>query len=243
MQHVWDDLIHRARLYADDNHDEAKGWIDPADWMTLFQVEYSLLRRKWMREGLLVPAPTDTAFTGPTTSISAPLVIIGVAQDLGNGQLRVLTPLQSAYGRNTFYSETVKGPAYGWRVEQETGGDPGDLFADTTVIVEPQGTTDKYIVRWIPQVAYATVTSAAAYFPEGGDERCVLGVLKRAGVKEMTGGRVVQDLIYEAEAEMKFAAMSALGGDGPRVRRVRPTVRHVLYPNAWPSEPSQWRFM
>jgi hypothetical protein len=42
--------------------------------------------------GLIAPAWTDSSFTGHTTAITGVLAVLGVAQDLGSNQLRVLTP-------------------------------------------------------------------------------------------------------------------------------------------------------
>jgi hypothetical protein len=40
------DLIDRARVYLDDDHDDTEGWIAPATWLTFANVEYAQLYKR-----------------------------------------------------------------------------------------------------------------------------------------------------------------------------------------------------
>lgn len=92
MQFAWSDLIDRARVYLDDDHFDTEGWIAPATWLTSANVEYAQLYKRWIQMGLIAPAWTDSSFTGHTIMITGVRAVLGVVQDLGSNQLRVLTP-------------------------------------------------------------------------------------------------------------------------------------------------------
>lgn len=219
MQFVWDDLIARARLYRDDNHQDQDGWITESDWLTLFNVEYAQLYRKWIRIGLVSPATTDTSFTGGTTTLTNVVAVLGVAEDLGGGQKRMLTPIQSAWGRNPYWNQDVTDDA---KASSWAASGAADSF---TITLDPPDPNSTYIVRHVDYPAYATDSTTTVDLPYGTDERLVLGVARRSCLKDMQASALLERLIGEQEAEQNFTAFSRLG-DSPRVRRVIPTVKH-----------------
>lgn len=75
MNTTWITLIDRSRVYADDDHNENKGWIAPDKWMALMQVEYRLLYRQWLRKGLINVEPVDLLFKGPQAKTAATLPV------------------------------------------------------------------------------------------------------------------------------------------------------------------------
>lgn len=210
MAFVWNDLIDRARFYIDDDHRETSGWVTPARWLTLFGVEYTQQYRRWVRQGLVAPRPTATAFTGPTTSLAGVLAVVGVAEDLGGGRYREIPSSQSALGRHPFVSPAEDG----W----EAHGTGDDL---TIELHSDEART--YEVRWIPAAVAPTDPTASVVLPAGADERLVLGAARRALVKESARSATLQQHIDEADAELAFAAAARLMGDSPRVRRLPPT--------------------
>lgn len=214
MQFAWSALIDRARTVVDDDHDDTDGWISEAKWLTLANVEYAQLYRRWVRMGLIAPAAVDVSFTGPTTVIgdgeSDVLAIVGVAESLGGGQYRPLESAQSQHGRNPWWSVAPASPASHWKA---TGA--GD---EITVTIEPPDTAT-YVVRYIPTVAYATLASATIEVPYGCDERLVLGLARRAKLKDASASALLERLIQEADAEANFLAFGRMNDDSPRVRR------------------------
>lgn len=238
---TWQDIIDRARTYVDDDHDDTKGWIKPERWLRMAFVEYQLQRKKWIRMGLIAPATTDIKFTGPTTSISGVLCTIGVAEvTSGAGYfdptptattftLRPLTWVQDTLGRAPFLSKT-DGRAWGWRA---TGG--GDNLVYT---VEPQDTAT-YIVRYIATVAAPTLASSSIEIPDGADERLVLGLARRAHVKDSTASALLQRLIDEHDAELNFQAMGRVNDSSPRVRS---TPRQPYSRLGFTSNPNLYRY-
>lgn len=231
MQFQWQELIDRARVYVGDDHNDTGGYIAPTKWLTFGNVELAQLRKRWIRMGLISEKPTDTSFAGNTTTINGVLCLIGVAQDLGAGRMRVLEPAQSRYGRAPFWTRIDANPAQWW---QATG--PAD---NLLIELEPRDTTGTYVVRWLPTLAYATDATTTVDLPYGGDERLVLGIAKRANVKDSHNSLLLADLIKDADAELNFTAFGRANNDGPRVRTARSTPRFT----GFSTDPSLWRYL
>lgn len=233
MTFTWQELIDRARTYLDDDHNDTEGFIKPERWLSLANVEYAQLYRKWVRMGLVAPAPTDTSFSSThTKALTGVLAIVGVAEDLGDGHHRVLAPAQSSFGQSPFWGHTSSSPGCYWAA---TGS------ADAlTVTLEPRPTSGNYFVRFIPTVAYATLISASIDLPYGADERLVLGIAKRAKLKESGASGALERLLMEADQELNFAAFSKLN-DSPRVRKVRRPPYNR--PPGFPATPSLYRYI
>jgi hypothetical protein len=250
MQFQWSDLIARAKVYLDDDHQEQGGWIASDKLMTIAQVEYANLYRRWVRMGLVRPAPTDTTFnvdsTGkwlpivgglPAPPLTGVLAIVGVAEDLGNF-VRLLRPAQSLLGPDPFWKGSTP---YTYKAQAWAAHGSGDnLYLE----LDTADTSTTYTVRWVPTVPYATDTSTIIELPYGGDERLVLGIARRALVKESAISRQLEQLMMEAEAEMSLESFARAAG-GPRVRRVR---RVRTYPQrfstfpTYPTDASQWYY-
>lgn len=237
MTFIWADLITRARVYLDDDHKSETHFIADDRLMTLLQVEYAKLYRQWVRGGFIGPATTDQTFTGQTVTVPNVLAIIGVAENL-TYQKRVLQPAQSRFGRAPFWDGTL---AVGKSSRWEASG-----VADTLLItLHPADAAGSYVVRFISRPAYATDTSTTIDLPYGGDERLVLGAVRRANVKGSTRSAAVEALIMEADAEINFTQFGRIAGDSPRIRRNRqnPFARFPadrFGETAYPANPSDW---
>lgn len=237
MIFTWDQLIDRARTYCDDDHKETPGWITNAKWLTLAQVEYAQLYRRWLRSSLIAPAPVDAPFTGFTTVVTGVLATLGVAQDKGGGVVRLLAPAQSAVGRSPFWGTSqVVTPAAYWRAD----GAANDL----TFTLEPQDPSGNYFVRYIPVVPYVTDSTTTVDLPYGTDERLVLGIARRAKLKEGSASALLERLLSDADQELAFSAFARVNGDSPRVRRVnRNTLIHSSAVQlGFPTAPGLWRW-
>lgn len=207
------DLISRARCYVDDDHNDTDGWISQARWLDFFNVELTQLRQRWLRTGVIKPPFTDQAFSGPTVTVNSPAAIIGVARDYGGGVLRVLEQWDFEAGFAPFGSS--QGEASRWRAVR-------DAF-DVVITLEPQD-TQNYVVRYIAGAQIGglvpiTDPAAVVVLPSGGDERLVLGMARRAKIKEGGSSAQIERLIGEADAEIAWET-GARFGQSPRVRRV-----------------------
>ncbi len=216
---TWLDLIKRARFYVDDDHEENDGWVPETSWLDLANAEYRQQYRRWVRIGLVKPAHTVAPFTG-STSISSVLAVVGVAEDLGSG-----TPKRILNQGDQPWDE-VTGLAQEWYA---TGS------ADTLSIgLYPADSTHNYVVRYITRPALVTSTAAAFDGPDGSDERIVLGMARRAMIKESAASRRLDDEIREADAELNMTAWGRR--EAPLVRRVTP----ARFKTLWSVEPGRW---
>ncbi len=234
MIFTWNEIIDRARTYCDDDHNEEKGWIAPARWMTMAQVEYAQLYRRWIRMALIAPEPVDAAVldgAGDPAVLENVLAILGVAEITGSlaagtDQYRVLEPLQQNYGRKPFRSG-VSGTAAAW----EAFG-TGDAI---TVKLYPPDAALTYVTRYLVRPAYETDPAEEVDLPYGGDERLALGLARRAHLKDSTASSLLNGLIGEADAELNFTAFGM--GGGQKIMAVASTPR-----NEFPRHPSMWRW-
>lgn len=236
MQFTGQELIDRARVYLDDDNKDTNGWLAPTSWLALLNTELAQLYRRHVRNGLVTPPATDQSLnTSPT--LQNCLAIHGVAQVLPSGLYRLLTPAQSAYGQKPFYGTPISnGPGHYWMAE---GG------ADNlTIKIEPDPTLahGSYIARFTPTLAYITALSQTVDVPYGADERLVLGIARRANLKDSTTSALLERLMAESDAELAFQAFGRLK-DSPRVRRVvSRTEKRGVMGNQFPGDPREWRF-
>ncbi len=212
------EILDRIRVYVDDDHADNQGWLSPTAWLRIINAEYITLYKRWVRQSLIAPAYIDVAFTGPSVTIpdeddedGVPVfAIVGVVEDTGSGY-RPVYPEQSTFGRAPFRYPT-DARASSWSA---TGMD-----GTITLNLHPEDTTGNYIVRYLPlPTLLADITDSLSY-PAGGDERHVLGVAKRAHLKDSATSSLLENLIQQADAELAFDAFGRNSNDSPRVRIV-----------------------
>lgn len=233
---TWDELIARARVYVDDDHDgpSAKGWIKEDKWLTFGNVEHGKLRKKWIRAGLVSPAHTDATFTTDTTTVNGVGVLIGVAEDLGNGAYRVIPSGQAEYGNAPFWSSwSMRGLNSPMFYEAHGEGD------NLTITLQPEGVTGNFVVRYIPTLTRATSVSQSVEVPDGCDERLVLGMARRAHLKDSGASALLERLIKEEDEQIGFEAFGRLNHDAPRARR---TPRSYSFSTSFPTNRALWRY-
>lgn len=212
MQFAVSELIRGARVYVDDDHDDEDAWLDDTDWLRLFNVEYAALYPKWVRAGLITPPFVDAPLTATSTAISNVLAIAGVAK-LEDGRYCELEHVQPRLGRSPFLDTRVQSQASGWLAHGT-----GDNLTVELTPPPSDNTGSNYVVRYITRPNYLTSVADTIELPYGADERIVLGLADRAGIKSRDVSRKVMEKIQDADASLAF--LIAGRGDGPRVRRV-----------------------
>lgn len=81
MEITAQEVIDRARMYAQDDFNDNKGAIlKPERWLQLFNSLWKKLYKRWLRSGLVSPMPYDKEFTGPRVRLSGVLAIQGVVR-------------------------------------------------------------------------------------------------------------------------------------------------------------------
>jgi hypothetical protein len=360
MQFVVSDLIKAARVYKDDDHGDEDAWLDDADWLRLFNVEYASLYPRWVRAGLIVPDYVDKILQGRTTALNSVLAISGVARKDGT-RWYPLEHLQPRLGRAPFLNEDT-GTSVGWLargagdnftleltpppnnlqytapsngtpatldmstvlgqglmsidtvlrmktpgtteigirlIPDAVGGDPywtqqsavewryhwdwtahdtedfeASIAADSSLPfevatpstvneawtnwndiqsrtlwavqfvggTEPVEEAGNYYVRYYVRPDYFTSASDTVELPYGVDERIVLGMADRAGIKDSTVSRNIKELKFEHDAQLNFLIFGR--GDGPRVRRINRTpLRTDRFASPFPTDPRYWLYV
>lgn len=219
---TWSSLIERARVYAGDDHGDNKSSFVALDkWLLFGQVEWANLRRSWIRMGLVRPAMEETTFTGNTVTLVGVEAVAGVARVSGSNK----EPLTF---RETIWSSPPPGRASTWMAT----GYGGDL----KITVDSQENST-YVVRWVQQVQYTQNPEDRVLVPTGADERLVLGMAKRALVKDSARSTPLEALIAEQDAQIAFSAMAQVRS-GPVVLRRN----YHQQPSVHVDSPKNWRF-
>lgn len=217
--YTWQSLIDRARVYIADDHDDNRGFLTPQKWLLLANVEYQSLRRTWLRMGLVRPPIVTTTFAGPSTTLVGVEAVVGVAQD--SGGTRVLR-----YD-NTIWPSNRTGHGTTW-FATGTG-------AELTITIDPAD-VGEYTVKWVQMVPYAVDPSAIVDLPAGADERLVLGLAKRALVKDSARSSPLEELIALQDAQISFSASSQIRP----AAKVSPSNRYNYGMSS--IDPRQWRY-
>lgn len=219
-----EDIVDRARVYVDDDHN-AKSWIKDPAWVAIVKAEYAQLYKRWLRSGIIVPAISETTFTGDTATLTGVLAIIGVAEVVDSNHYRFVDAAQPRVGQDSTWSDLLPdGPSAEW-----TAIGSGD---NLTVTLYPAPSNGTYIIRYIPVPTAPTSLASTLELPYTCDERLVLGVARRSHLKDSGASRLLDQLIFDADAELMFHAASKV--NGPRVRTPQ---RRTSWPQCY-----EWRF-
>ena len=244
---TWDDLITRARVYVDDDHSAEDTWIAPERWLDIGFQELKQQYRRWLRDGLVSPPISQGYLTGPTTTIQGVLAVVGCGEDMGN-TVRVFPNAQAIFGRGAYWrgSTAPTGNSMSWAAHGTSDAVTIELDPVPSNLTYDAGPpeTGNYLVRYIPVLTPPTAVTDTVAVPDGADERLVLGMARRAHLKDSANSTLLQQLIAEADAELKFTARGKVGGI--RVRRTPLVARATRLYNpykalTWPG-PTEWRF-
>lgn len=238
MQTTWRELIDRARTYTDDDHDDEKAWITPERWLTFGKTEFGYLWRRWAKLNPAGVLYTDEQFTGsPHTIGAATYAIVGVAQVYNSSTpYRLLRPAQSSLGVSPYWNQIEGGPACTWSL---AGVEPTGM----TITIDPADTGGTYLVRYVASLApldAALTLDTEFTIMDGWDERLVLGMARRAHVKDSVRSSAIAELIVLADADIGFSALGQIIGESPKVKIKRGmTSRPRFY---WPGLDA-WRYV
>lgn len=259
-------IVDRARIYVDDNNKVTDGWKRPEDWLAMLKPEIRACYRKWVRENIISYEYVDATFTGPkyaflhpgpVTTVSMPLAIIGVAQNMGNCY-RVLAPASSQLGRGHIW-DNPSGPTSvattwtaSWSIlpndlednrvpENFPVGDTG-FFA---VSLHPPDTASNYVVRYIHDPFFGSGAIFDSNYrldlPDGFEDYVAMRLARKALASEGASSQALERLILQAEADQRMEGLGNQIGDAPKVRRVQSFGRR-LYNTSWEVSPQRWYY-
>lgn len=106
--------------------------------------------------------------------------------------------------------------------------------------VDEVAESSNYIARYVPTPTALTALSGSVEVPYGADERLVLGIARRAHLKDSGASRLLEQLIVEADTELGFSSMGKV--NGPKVMRSSRNPFSTPTPGTWPQRFS-WRFL
>jgi hypothetical protein len=193
-------------------------------------------------KGMIGPVYADETITADGSTLytltGAPLAIVGVYKDDGASTFTTLKPAQAGHGRIPTRNESV-GDATVWSAHGAGSSIQIGLY--------PVPATGTYSVRYIPEPD-ALVTTApdpgqsdSINCPAGFDDRIVLGMARRALIKEGSGSAAVDRLIAIADEDLAIHAHSRMIGEAPRVRNRRATpLAMEMAPDASNAGPDGW---
>ncbi len=229
-------LVDRAKVYVDDDHTAQTSWLSNPGWLAIANAEYAQLYGKWIRGGLMQPLFTQETFSeGEYELDEAAIVVVGVARDNG-GSLTMLSQAQAVVGRDAFWRSATEPTGVPMRWSATGAGDLVTITLDPL----PSSATDEYIVRYIQAPVAFTAMDDELEVPYGADERLVLGMARRAHLKDSGSSQLLERLIVEADGELQFSAMGK--ANGPRVMSRRANPYSTPTPGRWPERHS-WRYI
>lgn len=235
-------LVARAKAIAD-MHDN---FVTPTEWLNWFNQENYALRLYlarcgWVQEVLTSSCSITTATessnvwdvttAGSTVTLSSttpgfsfqpeiasvtthPMAIICVHESRDNGlrQLRYNNAIDIL--RQLPGSSLNTGSAREFRLVTNSNGHLHFNFFPTPLA------GDVYIVSWIPEPTAADDLADTVSYPMGWEERIVLGMARRALIKEESDPGRVEQMMAQMESQIEELCWSRVLGENPSVRNV-----------------------
>ncbi len=202
-------LIDRARSAAD-MHDD---FVTTAQWLAWMSIERKTLDRFLIQSGYLLAqsqSPITAPFAQPNV-IQDAVAIIGV-YEVQNQTYRRLRCADLFDGLEGMHPGVPLGAAQEYRVVQRDSG-------GIDVYLYPKPTSGTYTVLLVPETGEIEEVVNTISYPQGFEERIVLGMARRALAKEETVNPAIEAEIRRIEEHVEEAAWSRLFA-GARVRNV-----------------------
>lgn len=228
-------LIDRAAAIAD-MHDS---FVTTNQWLAWLNTEIRALDIFMARAGWVLPAATvatDTSAPYGFTIAAETLAIVGVWEEI-NGRYRLLRPMHPVeFQQQNATTGVATGAAQNYMVTNTPSADT------LTVSLFPRPLSGTYVIYSIPVSTLAASTSTSLYYPMGFEERLVLGMARKALVKEESDIGAISVLIQEQDQRIEEACWSRMLGEAPSVRNIDPQTRGwTMFPE-WPA-PARWHWV
>ena len=182
-------LIDRAAAIAD-MHD---GFVTPTQWITWLNTESRALELFVIRSGYIQPLAATVDAASFAITVPSPLVILGVYEVSGNRYRPLYHQTQLDFTRQPYATPADSGDARAYTIVSNSGSD------DLTVQFYPKPTTGTYRALYIPNSTVTAAVTDSVRWPLGFEERIVLGMARRALMKEESSTSQVDSLIAEQD--------------------------------------------
>lgn len=208
-------LIDRAAAIAD-MHD---GFVTPAQWIAWLNTESRALELFVVRSGWIEPQATTVDAVSYTITVPNPLAIIGV-YEVRDGRYRPLKyQNQVDFTRQAYGSPADTGTAHYYTVQSNASDDT------LGVQMYPKPTSGTYRCLYMAGATPATAVTDSVRWPMGFEERIVLGMARRALMKENSDTRQVETLMVEQDRVIEEFCWSRTIAESPVVRNTDRTKR------------------
>ncbi len=232
------DLIDRAAAQAD-MHDD---FVKPAEWLAWYNSERRALQIFMARHGAAMQDLDITSTTAPdVVTISGEFLALVGVWETRSGQL--FRQLKISPFPNNFFQQTggpITGPSQFVTVED----DNTDVATQTLLRFYPRDPSGTYVIVKAKAPAVATSATSTTSLPMGIEERIVVGMAKRALIKEESDYSAVQLMINEQDRLIEEYVSARGMAQGMAVRNVDNVERsggwqsELLYP-----EVSRWYWL
>lgn len=205
-------LIDRAAAQAD-MHDN---FVTPAQWVAWYNAEARALELFIARSGWVsnLASSVDAGVTYTASVSTAALAVLG-AYEVVNGKYRPLKfQNQVDFTHQNVAAATSTGPAHSYAI---LSSDSSDTL---TVHFYPQPTSGTYRVLYLAGRTPATTVASSAFWPLGWEERIVLGMARRALIKEESDPRKIEQMMAEQDALIEEFCWNRNFGSAPLIRNV-----------------------
>lgn len=237
-------IVDRAAAIAD-MHDT---FVTPAQWLAWFNVERRALELFKARHGGVAMGNVQTVTAvGPdryplaTAGVNETMAIVGVWQELSSGRLR---PLRIVPWVDNFVQDEG-GPDVGpsQYVFIEDHNNDG-VEVSTLLRFYPRDPSGNYLIMYLQAPAAAVSMTTVFSQPMGLEERIVLGMAKRALIKEESDTSAIDKLIREMDQQIEEYCWQRSFAQVASVRNVDKLQRGWVTQDGFvPPNPDSWFWM
>lgn len=213
-------LINRARAISD-MHD---GFITDSEWMAWatqerLALDLFIARSGWTQNFSTLTITVTGSESGVFTLSSPVLAIVSVHEKNAAGMVRPVefNNVVDFYRQIDGSTQNTGHPKY-YRVK--TSGDTVSINFWPTPVA-----SYAFVVTYIPHpntldLIFGTNIDANVTYPMGWEERIVLGMAKRALIKEESDFSAIQRLIQEIESQIEELCFAKVLSDTPSIRNI-----------------------
>ena len=239
-------LITRAKAIAD-VHDN---FVNDTEWLSWINQEQYALRLFLARNGWQLPFDTTTATitsTGWTLSTNGAagaavalnsghyvftptladvMAIVSVHQSV-SGRMRKLTYNNAVdFMRQTITGTVYTGEAREYRCRMYGNETHFDFYPNPV-------SGETYVLTHLTAPTALTATTQAIALPMGWEERIVLGIARRALIKEESDPSQIEKLLREMDSQIEQLCWSRVMSEAPMVRNTDPNVNNTVDFPTW----------
>ena len=210
-------IIDRAAAIADMDGN----FVTPAQWLAWFNPEQRALelftaRSGWVHD-LATTVDADANYTITLTGV--PLAVLGVYEVRDNRYRPLKFQNQVDFSRQPYSTPADTGDAHYYSIVTNSGSD------SVQVQLYPKPTSGTYRCLYLTGRAVATAITDSYYWPLSWEERIVLGLARKALIKEESDSRPIEKLMAEQDAVIEEFCWNRVLAESPRVRNVDRTDR------------------